>query len=322
MPTDRQAAAPMPAEGTGTAQVAILMCTRNGAQFIDEQLQSIAEQTHARWSLYVSDDDSTDETVDIVRRFAEGRPQQLKIRSGPGKGACANFLSLAVDPTIEGDFFAFSDQDDIWHKEKLQRALDWLTTIPGDVPAFCCSRTELATIDGQTYDLSPLFTRKVGFGNAIIQSLGGANTIMFNRAAKRLVEKMGALDVVLHDWWIYQLVSAVGGAVRYDPQPTLKYRQHSNNEIGSNKGWYARLVRMRMVLTGRFREWNAKNTAALQKIPADLITPENRRVLELFSKARTSPLFQRLYYLKRSGVYRQTTLGNIGLWVAAVFKKI
>jgi len=312
----------MPSARAQAAQIAILMCTRNGAQFLGEQLQSIAEQTYSHWRLYVSDDGSTDETVAIARRFAASHPQKLMIRNGPGKGACANFLSLAVDPTIEADFFAFSDQDDIWHKDKLQRGLDWLTTIADDVPAFCCSRTELATTDGRTYGLSPLFTRRVGFGNALIQSLGGANTIMFNRAAKRLLEQMGALDVVLHDWWMYQLVSAVGGAVHYDPQPTLRYRQHAGNEIGSNKGWAASLVRMRMVFKGRFREWNARNTAALQKIPADLMTPENRWVLQLFIKARTSPLLRRLSCLKQSGVYRQTTLGNIGLWVATILKRI
>lgn len=311
-----------PHAGLDAAHVAILMCTKDGTAFLAEQLHSIAEQTHTNWSLIVSDDGSTDATLSIIARFAEGSTQKIAIRSGPRQGVCANFLSLATDPGIKADYFAFSDQDDIWYKNKLQRALAWLVTVPGDVPAVYCGRTELVSNDGRSYGLSPLFTRPIAFGNAIVQSLGGGNTMVFNAAAKRLLEATGRLDVVLHDWWMYQLVSAVGGAVHYDPRPMLKYRQHPDNLIGSNRGWAARVVRLRMMLRGRFRDWNAENVAALERIPAHLIAPQNRAVLTLFAKARTASLFKRLYYLKQSGVYRQTLLGNIGLIVATILKRI
>ena len=146
--------------------------------------------------------------------------------------------------------------------------------------------------------------------------------MVFNKAAKSLLETVGRLEVVLHDWWMYQLVSAVGGAIRYDPQPALKYRQHLDNLIGSNRGLRALLVRIRMMLSGRFSAWNKMNIAALQRVPPHLINPQNSAVLQLFAKARTAPLVKRLYYLKQSGVYRQKLLGNIGLLVATVFKRI
>ena len=305
-----------------TAHVAILMCTKDGAAFLGEQLASIAGQTHGNWSLIVSDDGSRDATLSILSRFAEGRAQKITVRGGPQQGVCANFLSLATDPSIAADYFAFSDQDDIWYDDKLERALKWIGTVPDGVPAVYCGRTELVSNDGRSYGLSPLFTRPVAFRNAIVQSLGGGNTMVFNAAAKRLLETTGRLDVVLHDWWLYQLVSASGGAVHYDPQPMLKYRQHPDNLIGSNHGWGARLIRLRMIFQGRFRDWNAKNIAALQRIRADLITPQNRATLALFAKAREAPLLQRLYYLKQSGIYRQTLLGNLGLVLATILKRI
>ena len=76
------------------------------------------------------------------------------------------------------------------------------------------------------------------------------------------------------------------------------------------------------MLKGRFRDWNAMNIAALQRVPAHLIQPQNSQVLQLFAKARTASLLERFYYLKRSGVYRQTWLGNIGLLVATLLKRI
>jgi glycosyltransferase involved in cell wall biosynthesis len=304
------------------AQVAILMCTKNGAKFLSEQLKSIAEQTHTNWSLFASDDGSTDKSKDILERFGQERLQRVIVRSGPQKDVCANFLSLATDPMIDGDYFAFSDQDDVWHPEKLRRALNWLTSVPDGIPGLYCSRTELMSADGQAYGLSPLFTRPPTFENALVQSLGGGNTMVFNHSTKKLLERVGNLDVVLHDWWLYQLVSAAGGMIRYDPRPMLKYRQHQHNLIGSNLGWHARFIRIKMMLDGRFHDWNATNIAALNRVPKHLIKPHNRTVLILFAKARSASLLKRLIYLKRSGVYRQTLFGNLGLFAAAIIKRV
>jgi hypothetical protein len=307
---------------SGAARVAILLGTKDGAAFLRDQLRSIADQSHQDWLLVVSDDGSRDTTRQIIAQFAAMWPQRVVVRDGPQRGVTANFLSLAADPAIDADFFAFSDQDDVWHADKLARALARLASAPDGMPALYCGRTELMSEDGRCYGLSPLFRRPPSFGNALVQSLGGGNTIVFNRAAKRLVEAAGVPDVVLHDWWLYQLVSAAAGAVFYDPQPMLKYRQHPDNLIGSNQGGRARLLRIRMMLGGRFRDWNATNLAALQRLPAHLITPDNRRALDLFAAARSAGLPKRLVCLRRSGVYRQTVLGNLGLLAAAVLNRI
>src|SRR5665213_4214854 len=304
------------------AHVAILMGTKNGAKFLAAQLASIADQTHADWSLFVSDDGSTDNTKEIIAHFERDHPQKILVRAGPEQGVSANFVSLATDPTIDADYFAFSDQDDIWHSDRLERAIGWLATIPNHIPSLYCGRTELITSDGRSYGLSLLFSRPPSFKNAIVHNMGGRNTLVFNRAAKKLWEEVGKVDVVLHDWWLYQLVSATGGAVRYDPQPMLKYRQHGHSLIGSNLGWRARIVRMHMTLSGRYHAWNAINIAALERIPGHLIEPKNRTVLTLFTRATRASLFKRIMYYRQSGVYRQTVLGNIALVVAAIIKKL
>jgi glycosyltransferase involved in cell wall biosynthesis len=321
------AAAPMtPAQAgageIGAARVAILLGTKDGAAFLGDQLRSFADQSHQSWFLMVSDDGSRDATREIIAQFAASRPQRVVVRDGPQRGVTANFLSLAADPDIEAEFFAFSDQDDVWHADKLSRALARLATAPAGAPALYCGRTELMTEDGRCYGLSPLFRRSPSFGNALVQSLGGANTMVFNRAAKRLVEAAGVQNVVLHDWWLYQLVSAAGGTAFYDPQPMLRYRQHPDNLIGSNQGVRARLLRIRLMLGGRFRDWNETNLAALRRLPADLITPDNRRTLDLFASARSAPLPRRLVELWRSGVRRQSLLDDLGLLLAALLGRM
>jgi glycosyltransferase involved in cell wall biosynthesis len=302
--------------------VAILMCTRNGAAFLSEQLQSFADQTHKNWILYVSDDGSTDDTKEIVRRFADQNVQKAVLRKGPERGASVNFHTLATDPAIDADYYAFSDQDDVWYKDKLARALAWLATVPSDVPAFYCARTELITVDGKPLGLSPLFTRPPAFRNALVQSLGGGNTMVFNRATKALLSKSGIDRLPFYDWWVYQLVSAVDGAIRYDPEPVLKYRQHSDNLVGTNRGLGARFKRMRIILSGGFRDWNTANIGALRQMPAHLIKPENRAAFEAFNNIRAPSLLNRLRYLAQSGVYRQNFFDNIGLFMAILLKKI
>ncbi len=287
--------------------------------YLPEQLDSYKRQTHREWQLYVSDDGSEDDTLNLIQRFKTTVQQAVEIVVGPQRGFAANYLSLVKHPTIEGDYFAFSDQDDIWHSDKLERAVAWLDTIPEDVPGLYCSRTDLIDASGRPIGRSPLFVRPPSFQNALVENIGGGNTMVFNRAAKRLVEQIRN-EIVSHDWATYQLVTAVGGAVCYDSIPSLSYRQHSSNAQGSNRHLSARLRRIQMLSAGRFARWIDTNISFLQDFMSQM-TPENRKTFELFKRARIGTLPSRLGNLKRSGVYRQTALDNIGLKIAATFRR-
>jgi glycosyltransferase involved in cell wall biosynthesis len=322
LPGDQMTSATVDASELDASCVAILLATKDGAAFLSDQLRSFANQSHTNWFVVVSDDGSRDATCEMIERFATQHPQRVLRRAGPRKGVAANFLSLAADPSIKADFYAFSDQDDVWHADKLSRALTRLATVAIGTPALYCGRTDLMTEDGRCYGLSPLFRRRPSFRNALVQNLGGGNTMVFNRATKQLVAAAGVQEVVLHDWWLYLLVTAAGGSVFYDPQPTVKYRQHGANVIGSNRGRRAGLLRIQLMLGGRFRRWNETNIAALQRIPAHLMTAEHRRILKVFAEARTARLPRRLVRLWQSGVYRQRLLGNLGIWAAAVLNRL
>ena len=115
--------------------VAILLCTKNGSRFLPEQLNSVASQTHTNWKIFASDDGSTDATLSTLLQFAELHAKRVLLRDGPRQGFTKNFLSLAADPTINADYFAYCDQDDVWHDEKLTRAVTWLQRIPNRDPS-------------------------------------------------------------------------------------------------------------------------------------------------------------------------------------------
>ncbi len=302
--------------------VVILMGTYNGQRHLNEQLDSICAQTHSNWELWVSDDGSNDNTCQILQDFQNRFKDRVFIHAGPRKGFAANFLSLVCKKNLAGTYYAYSDQDDIWQPNKLQQALDWFNTVPAEKPALYCARTKIVNEQGHEIGYSPLFKKNPGFLNALIQNIGGGNTMVFNHAVLKLLREAGEeISIVAHDWWTYMVVTGAGGEVFYDSQPMLDYRQHGNNLIGVNSGWCARLGRISLLFKGRFKTWNNSNFIALESIKHRL-TDKNKQVLTDLNQARQCGLLSRMIKLQRIGIYRQTFLGNIGLTAAAFFNKI
>lgn len=302
---------------------AVLLCSYNGSQYIRQQIDSIINQTETEWTVFVSDDGSTDGTLDILKYYQEklGR-ERFVIIDGPGKGFAWNFISLLEKCGDAFDYYAFSDQDDEWMPDKLSRSISVLSGYKHNVPSVYCGRTSLVDENGHHLGESPLFSKPPSFKNALIQSIAGGNTMILNRAGRNIINKTPIdVRIISHDWWIYIVITAIGGNIFYDPKPSINYRQHTNNIVGSNLGWLARFKRISGLMDGHFKMWIDSNIYALNK--ADInITPENRFILESFNEARNSNLFKRLYVFRKLGMYRQTLLGTLGLYVAIVLKKL
>jgi glycosyltransferase involved in cell wall biosynthesis len=303
--------------------VLILMGTFNGEKYIREQLDSIATQTYQNWKLVISDDGSTDQTLEVAKEWAsEVGVDRVEFREGPRNGFAQNFLSMACDSNLRADFYAFSDQDDVWCRDKMSAGIKYLAASDASVPTLYCGTTIYACENLQSLKNSMAFKKPPSFENALVQSLAGGNTMLFNIAAKNLLEKTRPLDsVVSHDWWAYLLVTGCDGVVLYDKTPRVLYRQHEGNSVGANSGWFARLLRLKKLLKGCFRDWTDKNISALNGA-VDFLSTQNREVLESFSAARKSNILRRYVIFKRLGIYRQTSLGSLGLFLAILLNKV
>ncbi|MBY0509101.1 MAG: glycosyltransferase family 2 protein [Rhodospirillaceae bacterium] len=312
-----------PSPSAAAPHVAVLLCTYNGGRFLAGQMDSFAAQSHGAWKVWASDDGSSDDTRALLARYAETWGNRLAVHDGPRRGFVANFMSLACNPEIAADYFAYADQDDVWEADKLARAVAWLETQPRSAPALYMSRTRLIGEDDADLGLSPLFTAKAPtFANAMVQNIGGGNTMVFNGAARALLMAHSRnIEIISHDWWTYMLVTGAGGTAFYDPYPGVRYRQHRRQLVGTNAGWPARLWRALLVFGGRFKRWSGVNVAGLAGF-RPYLTPDNRRIFDEFCAARTGWLPKRLLSLKRSGVHRQDFVDNIGLYVAALFKRL
>lgn len=301
--------------------VAILMATYNGQDFLIEQLESIVHQDYKKWSLWCSDDGSSDSTLKIINDFKNKYPENsINIVKGPGKGFCDNFLSLVKREDIKADLYAFCDQDDIWKPQKLSRALSLVADISMNIPFVYCSRTDLIDKDGNLIGESPLFDKSPSIKNALVQSIAGGNTMLFNNSSRFLLKQIKH-NCVSHDWMTYLMVTACNGRVIYDKNSYLLYRQHGGNLIGSNNGMLAKFKRFNYLLQGEFRKWNERNLICLNDISA-YQSVEAKKIISEFALSRDNNLLMRVNRNIKMRLYRQTIMGNIGFWIAVILNKV
>jgi glycosyltransferase involved in cell wall biosynthesis len=303
--------------------VAVFLATYNGDRFLGEQLESLRRQQVDRLDVWVSDDGSTDGTIDVLQAAKKSwNLGKFQIIDGPRAGFAENFRSLILNPGIAADYYAFCDQDDLWDEDKLAVAVDWLKSVSPGKAGVYCSRTRIVDLEGRPVGLSPLFSRPPSFRNAIVQSIAGANTMVLNRPAWSLIEEACRENpFVSHDWWTYLIVTGAGGDVHYSPQPHIGYRQHPKNIVGSNTGIIARLSRYRLLLRGKFSTWMEQNLQGLRRCE-HLLTEDSRAVLAELERAHSGGFPDRLRALMRSGAYRQSVSANLGLYAACFLGKL
>ena len=221
------------------------------------------------------------------------------------------------------DYYAFCDQDDVWDSCHTLRAIKKIEKTSLNIPALYCSRTNLIDKQGIKIGKSKLFNKKPSFNNALVQSIAGGNTMVFNRLAFDLLEgvKSEKNFIPSHDWMLYLLVSGCGGFIHYDKRPSVNYRQHENNAIGSNLGIFNTLKRVNLIYNGAWTNWLDSNYKILKNTSE--LTQENLCYLESFQRLRKiDNIFIRLKEYSRSTIYRQTLFGRFSILVALIIKKL
>lgn len=299
--------------------VHILLATYNGERFLSEQLESLRNQKHSNWTLTVSDDVSTDNTCAIVTQFANSVTQKVTLLSeGPSLGPTSNFFRLMNHVAIdsENDLIAFCDQDDVWFNDKLERAVHWHQTF-GDIPTrLYCSRTQFVNDQLVPIGLSPKLRRPPSFENALVQNIASGNTMVMSYQVLVALRHIHVKHSVWHDWTTYLVATALGGKIEFDEQPSLLYRQHTNNVIGSNNGYQASLKRVLPILQGRYKQWSHMTAAAVADI-SDQLPHQSAETLQSFVHMRglANPI-HRLMAFKQSNIRRQSKAGNLSLGLA------
>jgi hypothetical protein len=303
-----------------SGRITILLCTRNGAAYLPEQLASYVAQEGVAWDLWVSDDASTDGTREILARFrdAHGGGRRIELVEGPGQGGAANFLTLIARPDLPQGAVALSDQDDVWLPHKLARAVAGLAAAG---PVAIYGAQSLHTDQGlRVTGRSRPPHRRPGFAHALMQNAVSGHSLALSAGARRLAARAGVQAVPYHDWWLYQLVAGAGGEVVIDAEAVLYYRQHAGNAMGAHQGVGATVTRLGQVLGRGYGGWIAANLAALGRAEP-LLVPEARATL---AALRALPGWGpgRAAGFIRLGLHRQGRGATAGLWLAAACGRV
>jgi hypothetical protein len=287
--------------------VAILLSTRNGAAFLNEQLDSLLAQSHTEWQIFWRDDGSMDDTPALMRAFGDkaGAGRLVDLNDNLGHvGILASFLGLLRRAPRER-IVAFADQDDVWLPEKLARGVAALQSMPDSTPGLYCARQHLVAEDLQLVKESPRLPGPLGFPQSMTQNVATGCTVMLNAQAVHLISEAQEPPETLHDWWSYVLVSAAGGQVVMDDTPTVLYRQHAHNAVGvplspGRRAWAA-LRRGPGVFMRMFR-------AHMQALDSqrDLLSPPAKEALDLISAGLHDGFSRRLKALSYPALKRQS----------------
>jgi hypothetical protein len=303
---------------TTQPHITLLMGVLNGAPYLDAQLDSLAAQTHAHWTLNSSDDGSADDSTAKILTFAAASRQNVDQSDGPCTGFSDNYMGLIRGLPTDPGHVAFADQDDIWACDKLARGIDTLRH-SGEQPTLYCSRRWIWYPETQRQIASAERALPFDFKNALIENVASGNTIVLNPAAAELARLAAHRTghVFAHDWWLYLLITGAGGQIIFDNgTPPIHYRQHAHNTIGEGRGIAQAAQRKLSVMRGTFANRVDGNIAAMNAV-RDLLTPSAQITLDAFTDARRAGLLDRLSALYRIAPYRQTRLATLGFWGAA-----
>lgn len=224
-------------------KIAILLAAYNGEKYIAEQIDSILSQSNRLWHLYIHDDGSTDSTRAILDDYARKYPEWVTVLDYPSQGgALANFMSLLE--RVEADYYMFSDQDDVWHRTKIEKSYQAMLeqeALHPQKPVIV--HTDVRVVDGNLNLLHPsyreyghIYPEKVtGFRNCVINiTLGCA--MLFNRKSREVSLDRPWKYALMHDGWVTTRTFAAGGVVYAIPESLMEYRNHGENSIGATDG--------------------------------------------------------------------------------------
>lgn len=309
-------------------QISIAMATFNGASHIREQLQSLSNQTKLPAELIITDDGSTDETLEIIHEFSATAPFDVRVQKNPHRiGYRANFIRAAS--SCAGELIAFCDQDDIWLPEKLAKSS---SAFSDPSVLFCYHNARILSSDGELLgnmaelalpkNINPPFSFDPWMHGPGFTQMFRKSLLRFDGFWDHSIDELNTSERMAHDQWIPFLGSTLGSTA-YINENLAFYRQHGSNIYG----WHTkepiglRIVRALLPDRSRYERFQlaAKNRSLILKDIAEsvdgdwkenaLIGAKIFSIIERHYKARRE-IYSDKSILKRSSSFKFLYMDN------------
>lgn len=305
----------------GMEKVTIVMATYNGAAYLKSQIDSILTNTYTNWTLEICDDGSTDETISIIKAYVKTYPERIFLHQNTQNlGVVRNFLEGAR--RASGDYIMFADQDDVWLPDKIAHTLKKMKeTEHGQTDIPTVVFTDAKVVDEKLKEIAPSFhkisaldTTKTDLPHLLMENKLIGCTMMFNQAATKMLYQLPQ-QARYHDWWI-GLIAASMGKIGYLSETTLLYRQHGNNEVGTQSflSYVKARIRSLQAQKQSLIE-NQKQAAELLEIYQNekLLSKQAKEELHTFASLSERGWISRRKIVLRHGYLKTGGLRNIGV---------
>ena len=274
-------------------KVLVLMATFNGAKYITKQLDSILSQSDVDLEILISDDHSSDKTFQIIKKFSKKKNIKILKNKKNFGSAAGNFFNLIKKSKVgKFDYIAFSDQDDIWFNNKIISSIKFLEknfadAMSSDIIAYWPKINKRRTIK-KSLNLRKYDHWFEGPGPGCSQVITKKAFLAFK---KFVIANSKSLYLIhYHDWLIYAFCRYNDFKWIISENPKMLYRQHDNNELGVNYGYFASINRLKKI----YNSWYKNEIKNIY----NLVTKKNFDQFIKFEKIILKPLS-----LRRKKIY-------------------
>lgn len=314
-----------------TPVIDILLAAHNGADFLVDQIDSIRSQSYQDWRLTISDDCSTDRTLEIAQRFSSIDERITVIsREQPSGGASAHFLRLLQ--TSVNEYFAFADQDDVWLPHRLADAFALISTLEASFGKECpiAVYSDLLVVDNQLRKLSDSYLRYSGkakdldsVAGLLTTNIVAGCTITGNAALRSLVLSESAYleKMVMHDWGLALLAASCGRLARLS-RATVLYRQHGNNVVGAEKRTFRTKLRNYRSKSVEDYWRSCSQARALLESHGDKMDNSVREIVKTHAFERNGSVIGTILDMRRCGLIKPSVPRMLGqVLTVALFRQ-
>ena len=305
----------------------IVMCTYNAQKYLEEQLQSIVDNTITDFVVHIFDDGSTDGTLEQIDEFRKKHPEcKFEVNVNEHNlGAWKNFL-VGVQKVgreiSDGDYIMLSDQDDIWNNDKIALTYEVMQKLEYEYGKYepLLVSTDVTLIDEKGNVMSESYAIRNNFDtshadlpHALMENHVQGCTIMLNKGLADLVTDIPR-TATMHDAWL-SLVGISFGHTAYVNKQTMRYRDSTSSVTGHNetygndiKGKFSALDKQRQILLTPIPMYKE-----FVRIYGDKLSPHCRNVFDAYIGLGTNGFFRKRIDIIRFGMWKTGFMRNAGL---------
>lgn len=307
------------------SNIDILMASYNSEKYIESQINSILSQTYNDYHIYINDDISTDNTLNILQNYKKQYNNIFSISQNIKKQGIKDNFSSLMDKS-NADYIMFSDHDDVWFDNKIEITYKEMTALEKKYSATTpllvftdktVTDSSLNVINQSHNKSEKLNTKNISFNRLLMGNVVSGCTIMMNKALKEICGHINK-NAIMHDYWI-ALTAAAFGHISYIDKPTMYYRQHDNNTFGAKS--YSIKFALKKLKEGRKNMQQAVFQNIMQAESflnqyENLLNSNQKKILKEFISLKNK---RNIYFINsviKNEFYKSGFIRNAGLFFA------